>query len=178
MRPATAVRPTQRSHSRSPSKTLSTPNKKPSKPASSPPAAFSGRSPAQRAPAASPLSPASRARLLHALHLSHNGRLLLCVEKEEQREARREALLSATQDASERWRLEGSFGVERGEAAERLTALSAEYEREMALKMHELGMIGGWDGSAAYRGEWEEKKQLSTKKKPTPSAARARSRVG
>ena len=100
------------------------------------------------------------------------------VEKEEQREGRREALLAATHDAGERWRLEGSFGVERGEAMERLTALSSEYEREMALKMQELGMIGGWDNGAVYKGEWEEKKQLSTKKMPTKNTARSRSRAG
>lgn len=78
---------------------------------------------------------------------------------------RREALLAATREKDERWRLEGSFGLERGEAQERLTGLSAEYERQMALKMAELGMIGGWDNGPLYSGEWEEKKQLSAKKK-------------
>ena len=98
----------------------------------------------------------------------------MSIEKEEQRELRREALLAATVEAGERWRLEGSFGLERGEALERLTAMSAEYEKQMAVKMEELGMIGGWDDGAVYSGEWEEKRQLSAKKKSSPGKARVR----
>ena len=174
-------RPPQRSHSRSPSK-LPTPKKQPSKPTCTPPStlpqhhAFHPQPPPTTA--TTPLSPAARAHHLHTLHLQHNGQLLLAIEKEEQRELRRDALLAATRDDAERWRLEGSFGLERGEASERLAALGAELEVRMAVRMEELGMIGGWDsGAAAYGGEWEEKKQLSANKKK-PSTNKARGRAG
>ena len=96
------------------------------------------------------------------------------IEKEEQRELRREVLLVATHDAGERWRLEGSFGLERGEAMERLGAVKLECERQMALKMQELGMIGGWHDDARYSGEWEEKRQMSPPRKSGRSTGRAR----
>ena len=178
MRSTISSRPLQRSHSRSPSKALA-PKTSLSKQTSAQPSAVSRHTSLFSQATATPLSPASRARLLHSLHLQHNGRLLMAVEREEQREQRREALLAATTDAGERWRLEGSFGLERGEAAERLTTLSSQCEREMALTMEQLGMIGGWDSGHTYSGEWEEKRQLSAKKKQqSKGSANGRVRVG
>ena len=174
MRSAVYSRPTQRSHSRSPSKVLTSKKQQPPKASSATTAAPPHHTLRPQSPqpaittthSARSLSPASRAQLLHALHLQHNGALLMAVEKEEQREERREALLAATRDEGERWRLEGSFGLERGEAYERLSELSASLELQLALRMEELGMIrGGWDSNTTAHGgggEWEEKKQLSS----------------
>jgi len=80
---------------------------------------------------------------VQAMWRGQNERLLRLLEEEEVREAEREQSIKAVQyEMMERQRLEREFDKERQDARERIVKMTQEHERQLLMRMSELGLIG------------------------------------
>jgi FtsZ-interacting cell division protein ZipA len=87
------------------------------------------------------MSKAEKERLIEALAAEQNGYLLMLLEKEQGNEVERGRILSSIDDLGDQRRLEKIFAIERAKASAVIKNVTKEHERELALKLHEMGMI-------------------------------------
>jgi len=89
---------------------------------------------------------------VQAMWRGQNERLLRLLEEEEVREAEREQAIKAVQyEMMERQRLEREFDKERQDARERIVTMTQQHERQLLMRMSELGLIGqDGTGSGAH----------------------------
>jgi len=81
---------------------------------------------------------------VQAMWRGQNERLLRLLEEEEVREAEREQSIKAVQyEMMERQRLEREFDKERQAARERIVRMTQEHEKQLLMRMNDLGLIGG-----------------------------------
>jgi len=80
---------------------------------------------------------------IQAMWRGQNEKLLRLLEEEEVREAEREQAIKAVQyEMMERQRLEREFDKERQDARERIVVMAQAHERQLLVRMTDLGLIG------------------------------------
>ena len=80
---------------------------------------------------------------IQAMWRNQNEKLLRLLEEEEVREAEREQAIKAVQyEMMERQRLEREFDKERQDARERIVQMAQQHERQLLVRMTDLGLIG------------------------------------
>ena len=65
----------------------------------------------------------------------------MLLEKEQSNESERVRILAAIDDLGDQRRLEKIFAIERAKASSVIRNVTKQHERQLALKLHELGMI-------------------------------------
>jgi len=89
--------------------------------------------------------------IVEALAAEQNGYLLMLLEKEQANEAERSRILAAVDDVGDQRRLEKIFAIERAKASATLKNVTRQHERELALKLHELGLISDEEDDEHYK---------------------------
>lgn len=87
------------------------------------------------------LSQKEKERLVEALAAEQNGYLLMLLEKEQANEVERGRILAAIDDLGDQRRLEKIFAIERAKASAVIKNVTKQHERELALQLHQMGMI-------------------------------------
>lgn len=65
----------------------------------------------------------------------------MLLEKEQSNESERGRILASIDDVGDQRRLEKIFAIERAKASSVIKEVTKRHERELALKLHQLGMI-------------------------------------